>query len=147
MNIKVFNLKEDANESAQDTTLKVCEIFTNTIGIDITPDQIEACHRLPVSNEPRRDGKPKVKPVIVRFKSRQQRDNIFQKKAKCKGKGFSIGEDLTRENARRCQAAHNHPACKSSWSTNGRIWAKLNNDKKLEIPYGADIEHLFQSNL
>ena len=145
VNLKVFNLKEDSNESTQDTTRKVCDMITNTIGITTTPEHIEACHRLPVSNEPRRDGKAKIKPIIIRFKSRQQRDKIFQNKAKCKGKGYSIGEDLTRENARRCQAAHNHHFCKSSWSVNGRIWAKLNNDKKIEVPFGTNIDNLFQS--
>ena len=147
MNLKVFNLKEDANETAEVTTNKVCEKITNVIGIETKPEMIEACHRLPVSNIPRRDGKPKIKPIIIRFKDRRQRDNIFQNKSKCKDQGFSIGEDLTRENARRCQDAHNHASCKSSWSTNGKIWARLNNDKKVDVPYGANIDQLFQSNM
>ena len=146
-NLKIFNLPEEANETAQKTTEKVCEIITNTVGVETTIEHIEACHRLPVSSEPRRDGKPKIKPIIVRFKERRHRDEIFQNKAKCKGKGYSLGEDLTRENASRCQAAHNHSSCKSSWSINGKIWARLNNDKKVEVPYGTNINHLFQSNM
>lgn len=147
INLKVFNLKEEENETANSITLKVCNKITNIVGVKTTPEQIEACHRLPVSNTPRRDGKQKIKPIIIRFKDRRQRDNIFQNKSKCKNQGFSIGEDLTRENARRCQDAHNHAACKSSWSMNGKIWAKLTNDKKVEVPYGANIDQLFQSNL
>ena len=44
MNLKMFGLKEDANETAQDTTRKVCEKITNIIGIETKPEQIEACH-------------------------------------------------------------------------------------------------------
>ena len=35
-NLKVFNLPEDANETAEKSTLKVCEMITNTVGVEIT---------------------------------------------------------------------------------------------------------------
>ena len=146
-NLKVFNIPEDTNETSEISTNKVCDKITNIMGVKTTPDDIEVCHRVPVSNQTRSDGQAKVKPIIIRFKDRKHRDAILRVKSNCKDKGFSVGEDLTRENARRCQAAFKHAACKSSWSINGKIYAKLQNDKKIEVPFGANIDHLFRTNM
>ena len=64
-NLKIYNLKESTNETVQETTRKACEVLTNTLKIETKPEHIVACHRIPASTNPTKDGKARVKPIIV----------------------------------------------------------------------------------
>ena len=129
-NIKIYNLKELENESAKDTTRRACKVLTDILKVETKPENIEACHRIPASTAPTKDGKSRIKPIIVRFKDRSHRDEILKNKSKCKGQEFSVSEDLTRANGALCKAAFDHPNCKASWSSNGKVKARL---KELEF--------------
>ena len=175
-NLRVFNLDDDPNETAQETTKKVCDKLTSVMGVATTPDDIEACHRLPLGRQqPAQTGAPATptgagagttasgdgtkdsaesdtaantgpkRPVIIRFKSRMHRDNVYQKKKFCKNKGFSISEDLTRANAELCKKVYKHPNCDSSWTIGGKVFAKLTNGKqRVRVPFGSNIDDVFR---
>ena len=50
-NLRVFNVPEKPNETQKETTDKLCDIFTNLVGVPTTPEDIEVAHRIkPVGN-------------------------------------------------------------------------------------------------
>ena len=149
-NLRVFNMKKEANEiSSIDTEKKVCDAFTSILGVDTNPDMVEACHRVPWSGNPPKfkDGKTRPEDIIIQFKSRKDRDRVFASKSKCKDQGFSIGEDLTAVNAKLCQAVHKHSAFMSSWSTGGKIRGKLKNSKVIAVPVGTNLDELAKKHM
>ena len=61
---------------------KVCELIETATGISITPDSLEACHRLPTDQNDK---------LIIKF-SRRKYDKMVlskKKKNKSKAKGFN----------------------------------------------------------
>ena len=147
-NLRVFNLEESVNETANDTEKKVCEKFTNILKVKTTPDIIDACHRVPWSGAPPtfKNGKPRPRDIIIQFKSRKDRDFLFSVKSRCKDQGFSLGEDLTGVNAKLCMAVHKHQGFSSSWSSSGKVKGKLKNGKVINIPVGSDLNDLVKKN-
>ena len=150
-NLRIFNLKQDTNETAEQLEEKVCDLFTNTIGVDTKPDMLDACHRVPWSaSGPAptfKDGKRRPQDIIVQFKTRKDRDAVLKDRSKCAKKGHSVGEDLTIQNAKLCKAAYKHSGVMSSWSSNGRIKAKLKNGKVIIIPIGEDLDAFIRKHI
>jgi hypothetical protein len=66
---------------------------------------------------------------------------------KLKGKKISVAEDLTYENSRMNTTAHKHSATMSSWTVNGKVFAKLKNGKTVKIPFGADVDRLLRAEM
>ena len=147
-NLRIFNLKGSPKESAVETEKKVCDTITDILKVKITPEMIDACHRVPWAGDPpkSKDGKTRSQDIIVQFKSRKDRDVVFAVKSRCKNQGFSLGEDLTAENAKLCLAVHKHKGFTASWSSSGKIKGKLANNKTLTIPLGANLDELVQKN-
>jgi hypothetical protein len=140
-NVRVYGVKEKGDETAQDCARAVCGIFNDQIGVSVSDDELEAVHR--TGPKP-----PKgVRPIIVRFRSRKQRDSVLADRKKLKGTKVSIDEDLTSANYKLCRAAYKHTKTLSTWSSNGKVLAKLKNGKTLRIPYGADLDALFDKEM
>ena len=138
-NLRVFGVEESKSESTGEVTQKVCNLFTDKLGIKTTAADLEACHRTG-SLEKARHSK-KTRPVIVRFMNRSLRDALLKKRQVLKGSGVSVGEDLTKYNADLSKAAFKHEAVSSSYSINGKIFVKLkDDDRKLRLHYGCDIK-------
>ena len=147
-NLRIFNLKETNNETADDTEKLVCKTISDVLKIKTTPDIVDACHRVPWSGDPPKfkDGKTRPRDIIIQFKSRKDRDLIFSVKKRCKDQGFSLGEDLTAVNAKLCMAVHKHHGFQASWSSSGKIKGKLKNNKTLTIPVGANLDEIVKKN-
>ena len=45
-NLRLFNVPQTENETVEMTTLKVCQIFTDLVGVETTPEDIEVAHRV-----------------------------------------------------------------------------------------------------
>ena len=45
-NLRVFNVPQTLDETAEQTTAKLCDIFTNLVGVRTTPEDIEVAHRV-----------------------------------------------------------------------------------------------------
>lgn len=155
-NLRVFNVKERANEKTSDTMKKVCQIFTDQVGVTTTVDDLEACHRVGAAEgsvggtggagSSRRTF---TRTIVVRFKNRQLRDDVLANRKKLKGDSnkVSVGEDLTFHNARLSKEAYKHSASMSSWTVNGKVFAKLKNGKRLQIKYGTNVDELFRKEM
>ena len=136
-NLRVFNVEEKSGETTQDVTKRVCDIFTDMVKVKTEPSDIEACHRTGNLEKARHD--KKVRPIIVRFNNRSLKDDVLRNRSKLKGKGLSIGEDLTPYNAKLCKDAYKHEAVDKSYSINGKVFVRLKDDRKLRLHYGCDV--------
>ena len=137
-NIKIWNVEDNMTETASQTTKKACDVFTNICQIKVTPQDIEACHRLPAKDQTKR------RAIIARFRDRGLRDRVWGNKSKCKNKGVSISEDLTFANFDMLSAAFKHEHCKSTWTINGKCFGKLVNDAKVRFQVGDDVNEVIR---
>ena len=136
-NVRVFNLKEEKDESIKNVTDKVCELFTNSLKVKTVPEDLQACHRVGKASP------GTERSVIVRFKDRNLRDNVLSERRRLKGSGQTVGEDLTKLNAKLCKDVYKHSATMNSWTINGKVWAKLKNGQKVLVPIGSDLSTFF----
>lgn len=135
-NLRVYKIQETDNEEC---TKKVAKAITEKMGVKVSESDIEVAHRSgkKTGNKPR--------PILVRFLNRAKRDEIFLNKAKLKNKGVVVGEDLTPANYSILDQAFKHSATQSTWSNNGKLWAKLINGKKLQLTYGMNIDAVLRN--
>ena len=72
-NIEICNIPEIFNENLEDKVIEICKLY----GVDVTSDDIEACHRLP-------KGKIKQVPAttIVRFVNRKNVERLLDNRKK-----------------------------------------------------------------
>ena len=164
-NLRLFNVKDDKNETEKETLQKTCEIFNNMLKINVDPNDIECCHRIGVHVDNRRENtrnnansqngniadgdnqdataKPKTnyRSIIVRFKDRGLRDRILAVRKELKGKDVSLSEDLTQANAKLSRDAFKHKDVFATWTINGKVFAKLQSQTgpKIHIPFGCEV--------
>ena len=72
---------------------------------------------------------------------------MLANRKKLKGKGVSVDEDLTAANYKLARDAYKHLYTLASWSSQGKVFAKLKNGKTVGIKYGADINELFKKEM
>ena len=101
---------------------------TLDLGISVV-DVIDRAHRLgkPSKGRVTRNNKPKVRPIIIKFTSYRTRRAVFSSKKHLKGTGVVITESLTHRRYKLLQAAQEKYGFKSTWSSDGKIMAYVNN--------------------
>jgi hypothetical protein len=134
--LRVYRIPEPANGQKEDVTKKVCDIFTDLVGVRIVPEDIEVAHR-----SGRVGGK--ARPVLVRFFDRKKRDTILQNRRKLKGKNIVVDEDLTYLNYKLLKSAQSHSATLSVWSSNGKVLAKLKSGQTMRLNIHSDLDGMF----
>ena len=72
---------------------------------------------------------------------------MLANRRKLKGKGVSVDEDLMAVNYKLARDAYEHSYTLASWSSQGKVFAKLKNDKTVRVKYGADINDLFKKEM
>ena len=140
-NLRVYNVPEEKDETADQCATKCCKVFTELIGVTTKESDVEVAHR----TGPPAPGRKR--PIIVRFHSRKVKDQVLMNRRKLKNKGVSVGEDLTPANYRLLRDAHKHSFTLASWSSQGKIFAKLKNGKTVNIRYGANVEELMKKEM
>ena len=86
-NLRLFNVKEEANEKPEETIKKAKEIIKNTTGVDL---HIEFGHRVTKYE------KGSNRPIIMRVISRFQKREVLKQRSKLFQAGFPVFEDLTK---------------------------------------------------
>ena len=105
-NLRFQGIPETADE---DTNKLIIATISETMGLtNIGENQLERSHR--VGPKENKDGKPRERPIIVRFRSEAVRDSVFRARSKLKdhnlqnrGNAVYINEDLT---AKRSELAY-----------------------------------------
>lgn len=137
-NVRVYRVPETERETMEDCVKKVCRIFTQDVGVATSPSDIEVAHRTG-----QRSGQ-RNRPILVRFFDRKKRDNIMANKKKLKNKGVVVGEDLTAANYKLYTAAYKHSASLSTWTVNGKVFAKLKNGLTVNLTIHTNIDEAFR---
>lgn len=132
--LRVFKVPEQPEESATDCIKKVCAIFSDSVGVPTKPCNIEVAHRVG------RRSSSKPRPILVRFMDRKIRDQILTNRRKLKGKGVSIGEDLTVANFQLLKKAMAHSATMTAWSVNGKVVVKAKNNVTIRVNIHTDLD-------
>ena len=113
-----------------DCKAAVCNFVRNNLRdpddqpIDLTPEDIDAAHPLPMKTDATR-----TPSLIVRFFARDTRDKVIRARRQLKNKkmgktSLAITEDLTAANASLLRKAVKAPQFCAAWSWQGKIFAK-----------------------
>lgn len=111
-NIRIFGLQEKPNENTQELILN---IIKEKLKINnIIPGDIEKSFRI---------GKPNEKPraIFVKFKSHQNKINVYGNKSKLKGTKITIREDLTKQRIKILNEKIEKYGKKNVWTLDGKI--------------------------
>ena len=96
----------------------------------LSASDLDAAHPLPSRNREEADAngtaQPPTRPptLIVRFHSRDVRDEILRSRRQLKASGISIAEDLTGKNARLLTTLTESKDFDAAWSWAGKVYAK-----------------------
>ena len=66
---------------------------------------------------------------------------------KLKGKRVSVDEDLTPANDKLARDAYKHSSTIASWSSHGKVFAKLKNGKTVMIKYGRNVDNFLRKEM
>ena len=122
-NCIVINGMGEKND--QDLYSEVTQLIKNKININTSKQDIDICYRLGKKVE------DKTRPVVVKFVNRWVRECVFENKKKLKGSGFVISECLTNKKLVLLKKVRESVGLKSCWTWNGKVYALINNNKKL----------------
>lgn len=133
-NIRIFGL-DDINdeETAEECVQKVVKMVNDNLEIPLTASDIDIAHRLGKYS----GSKPRA--VLCKLISRRSKAAVLQKRRKLKGTKMGIVEDLTLANRALLEKVKAVSCVKNSWSTDGKIFVLLTNDKKLKITHDMSI--------
>lgn len=132
-NMLVFGIDEKVQEPAA----TVREIIKDKLNITLKPDDIEICHRMG------RKTLNKNRPLIIRFRFRDVKWDVMSCRKSLKGSGISFSEDMCKELQELQKAVAAHPNVRSTWSWNGKIFAKDDKDNIRTIRYGRNWQGYF----
>lgn len=118
--IRIYGLQNKTNEPVEQTVIKM---FQDNLKLELSCDDIEACHRVGVVNK---DG---VRAVIVKFKSIKTKNAVFYRKKLLKNSKITIREDLTKVRSKLMKAAIEAFGNKNIWTKNGTIIILKNETK------------------
>ncbi|VEN50405.1 unnamed protein product [Callosobruchus maculatus] len=113
-NLILFKLPETADENL---TMKVIQLFRSKLLPDFNENDLMSCIRIGKKIDQRSRG------VIVKFRTVQMKERVYNQKRKLKGTGIVVKEDLTYEKLKLMQAAIEKTSLKGVWSYRGHITA------------------------
>lgn len=131
--IRVFGIQGDRKEETPaECEKKILHMIQNVLGLrDIDSAKISTLHRVGrvTTNKPR--------PVIIKFVSRKDRDQVIKTRNRLKGSNVVITEDLTKLNVQRLNRLRQHDGVLDAWSAaGGRLFVKLIDLSIMEIKNG-----------
>ena len=95
--------------------------------ISLSPQEIDAAHPLPRRTSDSSTGRKRPAAIIVRFFARDTRDKILRARRQLKGRGMSISEDMTAQNASLLKKAQESGEYDTAWFWLGKVFARKNN--------------------
>lgn len=131
--VRIHGLPDNGREETSwDCEQKFLKVVNITLGLpDINTHKISALHRVGRLQQ----GKPR--PVIVKFVSRKDKEQVIKARCRLKGSGIVISEDLTHLNIQRLNRLKQQEGVVDAWSAaGGRLFAKLRDSSVVEIKSG-----------
>lgn len=116
--------------------LVVARILSDQMKLtEVTPDDLEACHRLGSNTS-------KPRPILLRFNMVQQRQVVWDSKSSLKGSGCTLSEFLTRPRHQVFMAARKHFGMNRCWSAEGRVNVLLPDKSRRRLEQMSELEVL-----
>uniref|UniRef100_A0A1A8UJK6 Uncharacterized protein n=1 Tax=Nothobranchius furzeri TaxID=105023 RepID=A0A1A8UJK6_NOTFU len=117
------NNGEEPTETDMNHVERQVTTFFHSKGIEISENNIEACHVLSSRN---RKGKVSV---LMRFVSRKMKNSLLKQAKKLKGSEVYVNEHLTKYNAeiaKKARFLRKQKKIQGTWTANCKIFVKLN---------------------
>jgi len=118
VNLRVFGIPEKVGES---TDTIVMQLLKDKLNVDLPLERLQRSHRVGRKPEPDSQGRPRHRPIIVRFLSYRDKRQVFTNKKKLKDSGIAIREDLTSNRLAVYKAAVAKYGLKNTWTADGKI--------------------------
>ena len=135
-NIRIRGLKTSPDSNVREI---VASWINSTLSqgerkFTVTPDDLGNAHPLPSKSKSNSDGQPgnantHYPTILVRFLNRDLRDKVISACKVLKSTEFSISDDLTSLNVQLINRLKQSDRVDTAWSWQGKIYAKLKNDK------------------
>ncbi len=142
--IRVFGIKRQG-AGREDCIQIVHSIITEKLKLELPISELEVAHRVSTSRNPRHPPDRAHKPpaIIVKFARRDVRDRVLRARSALKATGITLSEDLTRDNQRLLMNVRNNPNIASTWSWNGKIFAKIHDSvNTICLHHGEDVDQV-----
>lgn len=117
----------------------VLDVLQKNLGMELSSSAISKAYRLGNSTS------GKVRPILLRMSSPEQRADVWKRKTKLKGTSYVLAEYLTKQRKAVFLRARNHFGVKNVWSIGGTIMVKLPNGSRRKIPSNLDLETLMST--
>lgn len=133
---KFLLLNGVAEKSGEDVPLMVLDVLKKNLDMELTLPAISTAYRL---------GNPsngKIRPIIFRMSSPEQRADVWKRKIKLKGTSYVLSEYLTKQRKSLFLNARSHFSVRNVWSNGGNIMVKLPNGSRHKILNSSDLDNL-----
>lgn len=122
LNIKVMNYPESPTENTKE--LFINKIVKEKLKISVTPEEIQAIHRIPGQNQQHR-------PILVKLKNSEVKYRIMKEKKNLPlEKTFNLVDDVTKHNMDLIGKLRDQKDIDSAWYFNCGVYAKLKSSGK-----------------
>lgn len=134
---EIENLKQDhmlngiiikgvTESETEDLQEEMCKLLKSKIKIAVSPNEVNYCYRMG-----KKPGTKNPRPIVLMFTCRWKRNTVFNNKKFLKGTGIVIEEMLVKNNLNLYKKVRSVIGVKACWSWKGKIYAFINNTKKL----------------
>ena len=133
-----------AEKPGENTNAIICDIAKEKFKQDIVMTDIDRSHRIGQRGKSDRNGRPKTRPIIVKFSRYDQRALFYARRKELKGTNIYVHENLTGERQGWLnEARKSYPAPTNKvWSQDGKIKIRTQNNRLLTIVCKADLKKL-----
>ena len=117
--VRMFGVRDLNKQETAEKTVNVVVDVLSSIDVQITKNDISIAHRLGKFTE------NKARPIIVKFKSRLQKNQALYQRRKLKGTGMGISEDLTVKNHEYLHKLQQHKDVEAAWTRDTNFFVKI----------------------
>lgn len=112
------------------------KVIIDQVGIsEFTSDNIQSCFRLGTNSN-------KSRPVLVRFKYLEHRQQVWDNKTSLKGSGITISEFLTKSRHNMFMEARRHFGMHNCWSSDGKIVILLPDKSRRKVELNSELQSI-----
>lgn len=117
--VRIYGIEDEEYEDIPTTVFKVNKLLNEKLQMNIEEKEINIAHRLGKFEN------RKMRPVIVRFMSRQRKIETIKLRRALAKTQYVIKEDLTKDNQEFLYELNNVDNVETAWTNEGKFFAKL----------------------
>lgn len=135
--VRIYGLEDEEYEDVPTTVFKVNKLLNEKLKMNIEEKEINIAHRLGKFES------EKMRPVIVRFMSRQRKIETIKLRRALAKTQYVIKEDLTKDNQEFLNELNTVDNVETAWTNEGKFFAKLSpSGAILRVFHNTDLSNL-----